>query len=101
MIDFKQEYLNSFTGTISVIKGVNIKFIQTEPNFWEGEILHIPKQWFLEMNWNKKFQSKRNIIGFWQVWYYGTNKLVFDYEFSSLKDIVNLIDFNIRLGVKY
>lgn len=109
MIDFKQEYLSSpwkkpysrIKEASFEIKGINVKFSQIEPNYWVGEIISIPKQWFLDMVWKDKFQAKQNMIGFWQVWYYNTNKLVFDYEFKTLEDIVNLIDFNIRLGIKY
>ena len=103
MNDIEQEYQNCFLEEIAEIKRKNVKFVRVESNYWEG---FVQKQIISIFNKkenipNIKFQAKQHYIGFWQVWYYNTNELVFDYEFKSLEDIVHLIDFNIRLGIKY
>lgn len=89
--------------TLSKIKGQYNYFVQIEPNYWIGYIWTAGFNKFGEavLISKEKFVAKQHYIGFWPVWYYNTNKLVFDYEFKTLEDIVNLIDFNIRLGIKY
>lgn len=106
MEKFKQQRWDSFNNRISEIKGVNVRFDQTEPNYWIGYVSVLTTNYFggkqekLKVS-VEKFHTKQHMVGFWQIWYYNTNKLVFNYEFKSLEDIVQLIDFNIRLGIKY
>jgi len=80
-----------------------VSFEEVEPSYWVGRVWVTFKK--PDDNWNHfqtKFETKLDrCTRKYYCYYFNENRLVINYGFNSIEDLVGVLNLNIRLGVRY